>query len=145
MPIQILKRDSRARTIQVRCLHCDQGIDLFLKHIERLEDGITFTVMCPHCHRRFDVPPEDVVIDGHLHLARLGDARYTVTFAPTTGLGRGTPALLDSLDALSPFLSALAVPMDCQRQALADLRINPVAVQAIRLSLHHLKRVQLIA
>src|SRR5262245_66516763 len=102
MPIQILKRDSRARTIQVKCLHCDRGIDLFLKHIERLEDRFTSTVMCPHCRQRFDVPPEELVIDGHLQLARVGDARYTATFAPTTGAVRGTPALLVRLDPLTP-------------------------------------------
>jgi len=145
MPIQILKRDSLARTIQVRCPHCERGIDLFLKHIERLEDGIAFTVICPHCRHRFDAPPGELVIDGSLQFARLGDDQYTVTFAPSTGAGNGIPALLDSVEALSAFLDALAAPMDCQRQALADLRVNPVAVQTIRLSLHHLKRVQLIA
>jgi hypothetical protein len=145
MPIQILKRDSLARTIQVRCLHCDQGIDLFLKHVERLEDGVRSTVICLRCRQRFDVPPDELVIDGRLQLARLGDARYTVTFAPSTGPSNGIPALLESEDALSAFLNGLAAPVDCQQQALADLRTNPIAVQTMSLSLHHLKRVQLIA
>jgi hypothetical protein len=145
MPIQILKRDSLARTIQVQCLHCDQGIDLFLKHVERLEDGIRSTVICPRCRRRFDVPPEELVIDGRLQLARLGGARYTVTFAPSTGPSNGMSALLESDDALSAFLNALAAPVDCQAQALADLQTSTTAVQTMSLSLHHLKRAQLIA
>jgi hypothetical protein len=91
------------------------------------------------------VPPEELVMDGRLQLARLGDARYTVTFPPSTGPSNGIPALLDSVDALSAFLNSLAAPEDCQRQALADLRNNPVAVHTVRLALHHLKRLQLIA
>jgi hypothetical protein len=129
-----------------------QAATLGLKEVDHLEDGNEIAIGCPHCYQPIDVSPEELVIDGGLQLVRLGDARYMVNFAPSTGPGgepstgpgRGVPTTLDGVDALDAFLQALAVPPDRRRGALTELETHLVAVQTIRLPLHHLKRAHLI-
>ena len=145
MLIRILKRDSYGRTIQVECPHCLQAATLGLKEVEHLEHGKGIAIACRDCYQPIDVALRELVIDGGLQVVRLGDARYMVAFAPSTGPGGGIPTQLEGVVALDAFLQSLEVPPDPLHQLFTELETRLVAVQTVRVALHHLMRARLIA
>jgi hypothetical protein len=140
MLIRILKRDGHARTIHVACLHCTQEVPLNAQLVQRLEDGIKVTVICPSCQQPFDVPPEGLGLDGSLRLVKTSDGQYVAIFEPSGGVGRTVSRRLEDIEALEAFLGTLGVSSRQRRQALDDLTMGTVAhVGPVRLDLAVLK------
>ena len=140
MLIRILKRDGHANIVHVACLHCTLEVPLNGQLVQRLEDGIKVTAICPSCQQPFDVPPEGLGLDGSLRLVKTSDGQYDATFEPSAGAGRGIPRRLEDAEALEAFLGTLGVSSRDRRQALDDLTIGTAAhVGPIRLDLTVLK------